>query len=295
MFRKVVMNLDLSKASGPDCIPVVVLKSYEPELFYLLAELFNKCLKESCFPDCWKVSSVVPVFKNVGETSTAKNYHPVSLLSVVSKVFEKLVNNRIVDHLEKCGLFFISSIVLGLLDQLMIFSQLYLIELLGLLTGLELLELRQLIYPRLLTGFGMLVFFTNLSRMEFQVRYLALFLLFSVIDDFEWFCMESLHKNFQLMWEFLKAPFLVLHFFYYTLMIFLMMLSVILPSMLMTLLSILSVIGHLISGNNLNWLLNLNLIYETRWTGVRSGLLISILGKLSWFRLTGLITMVLLM
>ena len=35
----------------------------------------------------------------------AKNYHPVSLLSVVSKVFEKLLNNRIVDHLEKCGLF----------------------------------------------------------------------------------------------------------------------------------------------------------------------------------------------
>ena len=62
-------------------------------------------LKESCFPDCWKVLSVVPVFKNVGERSTAKNYCPVSLLSVVSKVFEKLVNNRIVDHLEKCGLF----------------------------------------------------------------------------------------------------------------------------------------------------------------------------------------------
>ena len=57
------------------------------------------------FADCWKVSSAVPVFKNVGERSTAKNYRPVSLLSVVSKVFEKLVNNRIVDHLEKCGLF----------------------------------------------------------------------------------------------------------------------------------------------------------------------------------------------
>ena len=48
---------------------------------------------------------MVHVFKNVGERSTAKNYHPVSLLSVVSKVFEKLVNNRIVDDLEKCGLF----------------------------------------------------------------------------------------------------------------------------------------------------------------------------------------------
>ena len=79
MVKKVIMDLDSSKASGPDCIPVVVL---------------NNC-----------VSSVVPVFKDVGERSTAKNYRPVSLLSVVSKVFEKLVNNRIVDHLEKCGLF----------------------------------------------------------------------------------------------------------------------------------------------------------------------------------------------
>ena len=105
MVKKVIANLNSSKASGPDCIPVVVLKNCELALSYILAKLFNKCLKESCFPDCWKVSSVVPVFKNVGERSTAKNYHPVSLLSVVSKVFEKLVNNRIVDHLEKCGLF----------------------------------------------------------------------------------------------------------------------------------------------------------------------------------------------
>ena len=63
------------------------------------------CLKESCFPDCWKISLVVPVFKNAGERSTAKNYRPVSLLSVVSKIFEKLVNNRIADHLENCDLF----------------------------------------------------------------------------------------------------------------------------------------------------------------------------------------------
>ena len=64
---------------------------------------------------------MVPGFKNVGERSTVKNYHLVSLLSVVSKVFEKLVNNRIIEHLEKCGPFLISNMVLGLLDQLQIF------------------------------------------------------------------------------------------------------------------------------------------------------------------------------
>ena len=58
-------------------------------------------LKESYFPDCLKVSSVVPVFKNVGEKSAGKNYCSVSLRSVVSKVFQKLINNRIADHLGK--------------------------------------------------------------------------------------------------------------------------------------------------------------------------------------------------
>ena len=66
-------------------------------------------------------------------------------------------------------------------------------------------------------------------------------------------------------------------------------------SMLMILLSILSVIRPLICGNNNNWFLNLNLIYQTLWTGAKSGLLIPMLEKHNWFYLTGLITLVLLM
>ena len=60
--------------------------------------------------------------------------------------------------------FLISNTVLGLLDQLQIFSQLYPIELPGLLTGLGLLELWHMTYPRLLTGFGMMVLFSNVSQ-----------------------------------------------------------------------------------------------------------------------------------
>ena len=51
------------------------------------------------------VFQIVGRFHHVTESSTTKNYRPVSLLSVVSRVFEKLVNNRIVDHQQKCGLF----------------------------------------------------------------------------------------------------------------------------------------------------------------------------------------------
>ena len=50
-IKKVITNLDLPKASGLDCIPVVVLKNYEPEVSFILAELFKMCLTESCFPD----------------------------------------------------------------------------------------------------------------------------------------------------------------------------------------------------------------------------------------------------
>ena len=61
MVKKVRIIFDLSKASHPDCITLVVLKNCEPELSYVLAELFNNSLKWSRFPDSCKVSSVVPV------------------------------------------------------------------------------------------------------------------------------------------------------------------------------------------------------------------------------------------
>ena len=80
IVKMVITDLDSSKASGPDCIPVLVLKKFEPELSYILAEHFNMCLKESCFPDCWKASSVVLVFNDAHITfSTAPTKMEISL------------------------------------------------------------------------------------------------------------------------------------------------------------------------------------------------------------------------
>ena len=62
LVKKVLTNLDLSKMSAPECIQVLVLRKCVPELSYILALLFNMCLKESYFPDFWKVSFVVPIF-----------------------------------------------------------------------------------------------------------------------------------------------------------------------------------------------------------------------------------------
>ena len=135
-----------------------------------------------------------------------QNYRPVSLLSMVSKVFEKLVNNRIVDHLDKCGFF--SDFQYGFR-----FSR-------------STADLLTVVSDRIARAF-------NKSGATLAVAL-------------------DISKNIQSMLEFLKAPFLVLHFSCYTLMTFLTMLSVILLSILMILLSIVSVIMHLICGNNLN-------------------------------------------
>ena len=104
--------------------------------------------------------------------------------------------------------------------------------------------------------------------------------------------MECLHKNIQFILEFLKGLFILLHFSYYTLMIFLMMLSVILLYAKNTVRVICGSIWSVAT----TWIGLWTWIWSTRhWTGAGSDLLIAIPEKLNWFRLTGLITLVLMM
>ena len=76
--------------SGPDCIPVMVLQNSKPKLSHVLAELFNMCLKESCFLDCWKVSSVVSVFRNVEEMRNVRNVAYFHISSMASRFFSPM-------------------------------------------------------------------------------------------------------------------------------------------------------------------------------------------------------------
>ena len=139
--------------------------------------------------------------------------------------------------------FLISSMILDLLNQLKIFWQLYQIELPRLSTGLGLLKLYNSSYNQCFwQGFTCWSSSQTYVLVKFQVRYGG-----SVMAALD---VSGLHKNIQLLLEFLQGQFLVLHFSCYTLMTSLVMLSVVLLSMWMILLSTLNVIRHLICSNN---------------------------------------------
>ena len=190
------------------------------------------------------------MFKNVGEKSAAKNYHPVSLLSVVSKVFEKLVNNRSVDHLEKCGLFSNFQYVFrssgSTADLLTVVSD-------RIARAFNRSGATQAVALDISKAFDRVWHAGLLHKLKSYGISGQIFGLISSFLSNRWLRVVLDGKSSQEYPVNAGIPqrsILVLHFSYYTLMTFLMMLSVILLSMLMILLSTLNMIRHLICGNN---------------------------------------------
>ena len=86
----ILNTLDTTKAVGPDKISPKLLKEASQELSVPLSKLFNLSLMLKKYPENWKYADVVPVFKK-GDPKIVNNYRPISLLSIISKVFEKCV------------------------------------------------------------------------------------------------------------------------------------------------------------------------------------------------------------
>jgi hypothetical protein len=86
----VLKCLDPNKAYGPDGISPKMLKEGGPAIVNILTKLFNLSLAKGIFPSSWKMANVCPILKKAEEFFT-KNYRPISLLSTIAKVFEKVV------------------------------------------------------------------------------------------------------------------------------------------------------------------------------------------------------------
>src|ERR1044072_7265171 len=96
-------ELNTKKAYGTDVIPPAVLKTCASELAPCLGKLFRHCLSTSTFPSCWKRALIQPVPMK-GDPSQPSNYSPIFLTSVLSKVFESILNRKIWKHLNSSNL-----------------------------------------------------------------------------------------------------------------------------------------------------------------------------------------------
>ena len=91
---KIIDSLDINKSTGPNSIPVYILKILKPFFSEWLAKLINLSFETSIFPDLLKIAKVIPIHKK-GCKFDHKNYRPISLLSVLSKIYEKIIYKRI--------------------------------------------------------------------------------------------------------------------------------------------------------------------------------------------------------
>ena len=96
--ESVLAKLDSTKATGPDEISARLLKETAPVISTSLCSLYNKSLNRGVFPQEWKIANIVPVYKK-GDKEYLENYRPISLLCIVSKVFERCVLNNIREHI----------------------------------------------------------------------------------------------------------------------------------------------------------------------------------------------------
>ena len=95
--RDVTNNIKASKGFGNDNISSYFLKLALPYINNSLVYMFNKSIEKSKFPTHWKMARVTPIFKE-GKKSSKVNYRPISVLPVVSRIFEKLVYNQLYEY-----------------------------------------------------------------------------------------------------------------------------------------------------------------------------------------------------
>jgi hypothetical protein len=98
--ERIIHALDISKANGPDLISARLIKSTGAVIGGTISRLFNLSFETGKVPKAWKEANITPVYKK-GERHIVTNYRPISLLSIVGKVQEKVVFKALYDFCHK--------------------------------------------------------------------------------------------------------------------------------------------------------------------------------------------------
>lgn len=96
----IIKNMKNKKSSGIDEIPDFIIKKCFTHITSPLCHIVNLSLSTGCFPNELKISKVKPLYKK-GSENEVGNYRPVSLLSVFSKIIEKVMHKRLISYLNK--------------------------------------------------------------------------------------------------------------------------------------------------------------------------------------------------
>jgi len=94
-----------NKSSGLYCVPVFIYKTCADLLYSIIARLFNMSVSSGVFPTCLKSARVIPVFKS-GDPKLPGNYRPISNLSIMSKIFEKIMSSKLNAFLKSNNILF---------------------------------------------------------------------------------------------------------------------------------------------------------------------------------------------
>ena len=103
---KIIRTFSASKSNGPNSIPVKILKLLCDQISVPISRLINRSFETGTFPSLLKTSKVVPVFKNKGSPLEVSNYRPISLLSNIEKIYEKVMYSRVTNFLDSHNLIY---------------------------------------------------------------------------------------------------------------------------------------------------------------------------------------------
>ena len=93
--------MDSSKSSGITGIPVKIIKACTEKITPILIDFFNNCLSNSNIPIEWTHAIVTPLYKKKGPVTLMNNYRGISILTLIAKLFEKLIFSQISNYLKK--------------------------------------------------------------------------------------------------------------------------------------------------------------------------------------------------
>ena len=100
-----VRNLKNSNSTGHDEISLKFVKLSLPILAPALVKIFNLSINSGTYPDKLKIAKVIPIFKK-GATTSVNNYRPISILSTINKIFEKILYSRLINYIDKFQLLY---------------------------------------------------------------------------------------------------------------------------------------------------------------------------------------------